>query len=362
MTSREPDLDLRASPALREAWAVVDRWLDRQAPVAPWLLEAWGLHLWAASRRGGPGADEMLRQNAVAQLGQQRTLLLARRALEGPMVLLKGLAAAELWPDPVCRPAGDVDVLVPDADAAWEILRADGWTLPLDGDEVWQRPDHPWSAYEDDRHWHAYPLRPPGGGAILELHRRAPWPLVIHEAGMGIPAARLLAHAVPFPSLAVRGVNRLAPTEDALVMAATSWGNYPYEHLRQLVDVWLYMAITDRECVAELAETVGLGRLWRELAGAATAEFAGGATPLTYRLRRGSILQGRPPRLPKAAKLAASFAIARPADVARTSVRRLLEIPSATLRPIGHNSSTLSLDPSTPRLRRGAFARNHRPE
>lgn len=303
------------------AVGAVDRWLEGRQPVDPDLLEGWGLHLWDAHRRGGAGAAEVLRGNVTAQLAAERTLRLAREALDGPMVLIKGLALAPLWPDAACRPAGDVDVLVPDAAAAWECLRGHGWT-PADV------PQHPWRPgvmWDPPWHWHAYPLDPPGGGPCIELHRRAAWPLVLDEMGAGIPPAELIARAqAPVGASIPDGVDVPDLVDHALVMAAGSWGKYPFERLSQLVDVHLLaLAAGGGDRVRERAAQYGLGRLWDQVWGAAESVFGGEPAPLSFRMLGRWMWRADDPTFVNMTRVAGWFHIAPPHRAAATAAGRV---------------------------------------
>jgi hypothetical protein len=307
-----PTSDLTESAVLADAWSAVDQWLDLQVPVETARLEGWGLHLWDARRRAGPGATQQLRENVASQLTGERTLRLAREALDGQMVLIKGLALAPLWPEPACRPAGDVDVLVPDADTAWEVLRGQGWT-PVD-----RRP------FTRADHWHAHGLVPPGGGTELELHRRSPCPSVLYYSGGGAPTSELLARSRPGPSSICAGVDVPDPIDHALIVAGSSWGGRPFERLYQLVDVFLLQASLDRSDLQNQAAAAGLGRLWANVSGAATSLFTNQEPPLSFRLLGRSLRRGHQPdpRLERPLRLAGGFFIASPRQLTHAYARR----------------------------------------
>jgi len=116
-----------------------------------------------------PGFRE-LRQRATLALMTQLRLeqllheILDTLAAEGiPVMLLKGAALAyssyDSFPD---RPMGDLDLLVRPADAerAWGLLQANGWTWPA---ERWAAPQYTF-------HHHRPPLIRDPGGLRLEIH------------------------------------------------------------------------------------------------------------------------------------------------------------------------------------------------
>jgi hypothetical protein len=81
-----------------------------------------------------------------------------------PVLLLKGAALAEVYyPRPEWRVMGDVDLLVPsaDADSVWERLLGLGYRIDTPGLDG--------SAYSDSHHF--APLRSPTGGICIEVHR-----------------------------------------------------------------------------------------------------------------------------------------------------------------------------------------------
>ena len=121
----------RLRPPSQDLWAAVDRLVDRAPRISD--LAFHGLHLLAARRYRQTGrlvprdlaAAE--KNAAVASLVAPIVLREARRAYDRTMVLMKGPEVAVKYRDPVLRPFGDLDLLVPDAEEARRALLAAGF-------------------------------------------------------------------------------------------------------------------------------------------------------------------------------------------------------------------------------------------
>jgi hypothetical protein len=98
----------------------------------------------------------------VANL-QLTTLGDIAQRLSIPVVLVKGAAAAEAYPEPWMRPYGDIDLLVSSSDASRLLigLRAHGYT------EAHGLPG--------TRHEHLPPMAPADGGRWVEIHTSLAW-------------------------------------------------------------------------------------------------------------------------------------------------------------------------------------------
>ena len=187
---------------------------------------------------------------------------------DGRIVVLKGPAAALCYPDPVLRPASDVDILVDDPERAQEALIAAGFVRTGNFDDN----------YYDGLH-HLRPLRDPSSaGAVVEVHRRPNWvdwaePPSVEE---------LLSVAVSeFPDLP--GVTVLPPAHHAVAVAAHSWGESPFRRLLDMVDVAALVQGVEDEAT-RLADRWELSRLWRATSEAVGALFYGNEQPLSLRL------------------------------------------------------------------------------
>ena len=86
-----------------------------------------------------------------------------REATDEPIILMKGLAAAERWPGTRLRPWTDMDLFVRDGEAVQAALLRAGFV------EVGEPEDY------DDSH-HLRPVAYPGFPFAVEIHRRPKWP------------------------------------------------------------------------------------------------------------------------------------------------------------------------------------------
>lgn len=149
--------------------------LDWEALYALLVRERASAALHPAAERLGleipsPWNDRFRALGAVSGFRQQALLeelerVVERLADEGVRVsLLKGAALAlTVYPHPLDRPMGDLDLLVTGGRVAeaWEILREAGW--------VWHRESYPMELYENRQH--LPPLEDPGrNGRVVELH------------------------------------------------------------------------------------------------------------------------------------------------------------------------------------------------
>ena len=178
----------------------------------------------------------------MAALAVPSDLTWIRSLLEGPIVLLKGPEVAARYPDPLLRPFGDLDLLVPRADEAQRRLLAAGWS---EVKEV---------AGPSPQHHRA--LFYSGSLLRLEIHERPAWP--------NWTTARtddLFAVAVP-SALGVDGILTVPPAQHAVLLAAHSWHHEPFRRVIDLVDIAAMAENLDPVMVQELADQWGLGRVW----------------------------------------------------------------------------------------------------
>lgn len=136
------------------AWARRQRLL----PLLGWRAQQLGWELPVAM-------TEAIRRSRMAVAAQQalthqqlRTLGEIAQHLAIPVVLVKGAAAAEAYPEPWMRPYGDIDLLIDEADAAplLQALKEQGYTYA--------------ESARGHRAWHFPALFPPGPGPRLEVH------------------------------------------------------------------------------------------------------------------------------------------------------------------------------------------------
>lgn len=252
-------------------WEGVDRLIDRCPNFS--RLRVHGLHLLAARRfralESGVPADIAAEERTSALLTLTAPVVLerVRAAYDGPIILIKGLEVASLYPDPVLRPFGDLDLLVGDAETAQRSLIAAGFE-PLANDD----------SYYAERH-HLRPLCWPGLLLRVEVHRRPEW------LGWNKPPpfAELLSEARP-ASVEVDGILAPSRATHALLVAAHSWSGAPLRRLLDLIDVLLLADGLDRTELRMLARRWGIGGVWETTLAAAEALLLGKPMPWSLRL------------------------------------------------------------------------------
>jgi hypothetical protein len=242
-----------------ELWRSVDRLAERAPSIQD--LRRHGLQLLAARRlrlQGRPLDPLLVHDEQLAAAVTLSAPLLLRRvraAYEGPVLVMKGPALAELYPEPRLRPYGDVDVLVSDAERAQRALLAAGFR-PV-GEPTLFRNIH-----------HLRPLVAPGLALTVEVHDRPKWP-------EGCPApstVELLARSTP----SANGLLTLPAAEHALLVAAHSWAHAPLGRIGQVLDAHLLAAGADEAELLALARRWSIERLWNTTAAAAGALFGDG--------------------------------------------------------------------------------------
>jgi hypothetical protein len=246
-----------------ELWTGVDRLIDRAPGDAE--LQWHRLHLLAARRlrRHGlcvpPAFAHQERLAAVGALVAPRVLDLVRERLDGPLLLVKGPEVARRYPDPALRPLRDVDLLVPDAHAAWRRLVASGFEVLEGEDDVAQLHHRPGLVW-------------PGLPVVVEIHTRPKWPARVPVP----PTAELLARGVP-SATGVEGLLTLPDPEHAVLLAAHSWAHQPLRHVGDLLDVLLLSG--DAAPAAAIARAWSVERVWGATRRAAEAVLLGGRSP-----------------------------------------------------------------------------------
>jgi Uncharacterised nucleotidyltransferase len=208
---------------------------------------------------------------AEEELAAVRTLLVPtllnriRDAYRDTIILFKGPEVATRYPDASLRSFIDLDLLVPDPEAAHAALLAAGFA---------EADDPPWAAggrhrrdvFADKHHTRPLHLRPLP--LKIELHRWPNWPRWLTPPS----PEELFEGAVP-SSVGVAGVMTLAPAAHALALATNAWVDEPLGRIRDLLDVTLIAAEADRTDIAELARRWRLDRLWRATSQAAEASL-----------------------------------------------------------------------------------------
>ncbi len=229
--------------------AAVDRWIAADADLDALEDHRIGLLVAHRLRETGRAVPEEFaideRDAQVLAATAPRVLQDVRAAVDGPVILMKGLEAAAVYPVPATRAGfGDVDVIVRDAPAAQARLIAAGFV------EVGDPADYV------GLH-HLRPLQRPGLPVLVEVHHHPKW--VPWAPAPGID--ELAEAALPGRS-GVEGILRPAPEHHALILAAHSWSNMPLRRLRDLIDVHRVAREADPALVAALARGHGLGRVW----------------------------------------------------------------------------------------------------
>ena len=234
-------------------WNRVDDLIDS----APSLrdLRVHGLQLLAARRwreLGRAVPPELAREELRAEFAAHAApALLAevRAACEGPILLLKGPAAAARFPTPTLRPFVDIDLVVPDAGRAQQELLDAGF-LPTGEEAFYATVEH-----------HLRPLRSPRYPFDVEVHSRPKW-----VAGLDPPGFDELAADAERSALGVDGILSAAPARDALVLAAHLWAHEPLTRLLRIVDIALAAEAVPPGELEAVARAWGMSKLWSSTA------------------------------------------------------------------------------------------------
>ena len=217
---------------------------------------------------GSPVPEELVeseRLGAAFSLAGTAHLARARRAVEGPLLLVKGPELGSRYPDPALRIARDLDLVVPDPGSAQEALLAAGYFESGDPELYARAP-------------HLRPLAWPGLPMVLEVHRRPNWPPRLDAPS----AAELLAGAVP-SATGVDGLLAPAPERHVLVIAVHAWMHGPLARARDLLDVALLAGEADPEETERVARAWRIEKLWRTTQALADSLFLGAPPPRPLR-------------------------------------------------------------------------------
>jgi hypothetical protein len=202
------------------------------------------------------------RSAAATALAAPAVLRRVREAVDGPVLLIKGPDVARYYPDPVMRPFGDVDVMVPDSTVTQRQLLDAGFVEVGDP-----------ARYEDIHHLR--PVASPGLPLAVEVHHAVKW-----VDGLRPPSAGELLHAaVPAP-VGVEGILALPPAHHAVVLAAHAWAHRPLGRVGDLLDIALVASRADAGELERLARAWRLRRVWRATVRAIDHLFADGPRPV----------------------------------------------------------------------------------
>ena len=258
---------------------------------------------WSPEKLRVHGFDLIFRGSDSSYLRRQhaRTVLVGEHLLNelgslgiGPVILMKGLEVAQLYPDPVDRPFRDVDLLVRNAQMVWQHYLDLGYRQDL-------------SHGIDIDHHHLPALADPTGVLGIEFHHRPNLPAWV----------RLDNHLVfdtAGPSrTGIVGIQRPRDDLHALLMAMHCWKG-GFARLRDLLDALLLASVSALP-VEETADELGLGRFWRWTVRFAEAELMGRSTFTTRTVAR--VILPRRPRVAdwKWSRVFAPYLVANPVRV-----------------------------------------------
>lgn len=250
--------------AATDIWGGVDRLIARAPSLEDLVAHRLGLLALAGYRARGEQAPPILAAQelmaTVTAVTAPTLLRIVRAAAGGPVVLLKGPELAARYPRETLRSYGDLDLLVPDAPAFQQALRAAGFRdAPGNGAET------PYHARR--LQWEELPL-------LVEVHSRPNWP-----ARMRPPTPDLLFERLAPSVTGLDGIQALPPDRHAMVVAAHAWAHGPLGTLRDLIDVAVLIEGIDRDDLQQLADSWRMGRMWRTTIRAVDSLVLGARTP-----------------------------------------------------------------------------------
>lgn len=241
------------------------------------------------------------------RIAQARTVLVAQNLLEqlgisdsAPVVLMKGLEIAYLYPNVVERPFRDLDVLVRDPKTLWDTLVSAQYR---------PTPKHPL----DIDHHHLPALEHPAGFLGVDLHHRPNVP-----GWVSIDPDLIFATAEPSRS-GIPGILRPRDDLHALLIALHCWKS-GFARLRDLYDALLLEAVSDRP-VQDVASELGLARLWTATTQLAHALLLGEHNKATRTLDRVIDIRRLGRHGNKRTRLIAPYIVAGPVRVSRGHLR-----------------------------------------
>lgn len=270
---------LGTNPRGGDLWEAVDALIDRAETEED--IRAHRLEVLAARRyrlAGRPIPPDFVAQERLAGLVALTTPLVLEQigaAYDGPAMVLKGPEVAAHYPDPALRGYGDIDLLVPDAQAAHRALVAAGFELS--GDPELYRDLH-----------HLRPLLAPGAPLYVEVHARPKW-----LDRTAPPATELLFQSAEPSATRVGGILALPPAQEALLLAVHSWAHEPLRRLRDLIDIAAVASSADRTDIAALARAWNVEKVWRTTNETVNALFGDGPLPWALRLWAQNIVRVR---------------------------------------------------------------------
>ncbi len=180
---------------------------------------------------------------AVFQMQAKEMLRDVRALIDGPIVVMKGIELAQLYPEPWRRDFVDVDILAGDVEPADARLRGAGFT--------------PFASVTTLADYHqTAPLVRGDNPITIELHRRPNSPRWAH-----FPSAEIIAQARPSRT-GLDGVMRPRDDHHAVLVAWHYWRDGAHR-ARDLVDLHLLRQRSTGKAIQSTADSWGVGRVWR---------------------------------------------------------------------------------------------------
>ncbi len=248
-------------------WSTVAALIDRAATLddlRAHRLQLLAASLWLAEGRRVPEELRADRRHAATMALAAPTLLeRARRAYDGPLLVMKGPEVAAGYPEASARHYRDLDLLAEDPMGAQRALLAAGFQQ-VGGDTSHHLPSLCW----------------PGLPLCIEIHRHPKLP-----SWLPAPSpAELLAGAIPSRT-GIDGLLAPRPEVHALLLAAHAWAHRPLGRIGDLVDIVAVLPAEQWSDASALARKWDWNGLWEITAGTASALFFGEErAPLVARL------------------------------------------------------------------------------
>lgn len=281
------------------------------AEVASWSPQARRTHGFGLLAPDEQTAHEGRRAQARTLLSAQSTLERLGAAGDGPLVLMKGLEVAQLYPTPLHRPFRDIDILVSDGRRTWDALVKAG--------------HQPAGQRLDLDHHHLPPLASPSGVLGVDVHVRPNLP------GWARLDAQVLLATSQASRTGIEGVHRPRDDLHALLLALHCWKG-GFARRRDLLDALLLGASSDIP-VSTTAAQLGLAAFWRWTVRFSEALLLGAGDGTTRRLLRASGADRAEGA--RRARLLAPLLVTGPAVVARGHLKDYRHRRSARRLPTG---------------------------
>ncbi len=224
---------------------------ERRTPEELWELLERNVSSWPHERLQQHGFDLLFgdpERLANDRRAHARKVLVAQHALadqvehhQTPVIVMKGLEVAMLYPRPIERPFRDIDILVRDPRPRWDRLVEQGHRKS------------PKRAIDIDHH-HLPALEHPTGVLGIELHHSPNLP-----GWAKIPNDLIFETAQPSRT-GIEGTLRPRDDIHALLLALHCWKG-GFTRLRDLFDALLLDSMIGN-CTSATAGSMGLDRFW----------------------------------------------------------------------------------------------------